>query len=121
MKTDDWSPRRMAAMNRKLAKSRWGAMLTKGHLSMLDELSRQFQFSVAMGDVVLLDGRWYVTHTGLVRLARNSRCAGVQFSRYWNFRTLQVDVGHSRPLSSNPAHAAASSDMEMPIPPMYRH
>ena len=26
---------------------------------------------------MLLDGRWYVTHTGLIRLARHSRCAGI--------------------------------------------
>jgi hypothetical protein len=30
-----------------------------------------------MGDVLLLDGGWYVTHTGLIRLARRNRCAGI--------------------------------------------
>ncbi len=37
----------------------------------------QFGFSLPMGDVLLLDGRWYVTHTGLIRLARRKRCAGI--------------------------------------------
>ena len=37
----------------------------------------QFGFSLAMGDVMLLEGRWYVTHTGLIRLARHKRCAGI--------------------------------------------
>ena len=37
----------------------------------------QFEFSLAMGDVLLLEGRWYVTHTGLIRLARHNRCAGI--------------------------------------------
>lgn len=76
MKTEDRSFRKLAALNRKLARSRWGTLLTEGHLSVLAELARQFQFSVAMGDLILLDGRWYVTHTGLIRLARNKRCAG---------------------------------------------
>ena len=78
MKSQDLSFRKLAALNRKLAKSRWGNLLTKAHLSMLGELSRQFKFSVAMGDLMLLDGRWYVTHAGLIRLARNKRCAGIQ-------------------------------------------
>ncbi len=30
-----------------------------------------------MGDIVLLEGRWYVTHTGLLGLARRSHCAGI--------------------------------------------
>src|SRR5438552_11613233 len=78
MKAADLSFRKLAALNRKLAKSRWGNFLTESHLSMLSELSRQFQFSVEMGDLLLLDGRWYVTHTGLIRLAHNKRCAGIQ-------------------------------------------
>jgi hypothetical protein len=32
---------------------------------------------VRSGDLLLLDGRWYVTHTGLLRLARRSHCAGI--------------------------------------------
>jgi hypothetical protein len=78
MKTEDLSFRKLAALNRKLARSRWGTLLTEVHLSVLAELARQFQFSVAMGDLILLDGRWYVTHTGLIRLARNKRCAGIR-------------------------------------------
>src|SRR5579863_10212029 len=85
MKCENPSFRRLAALNRKLAKSRWGNLLTDAHLSMLGELSRQFKFSVAMGDLMLLDGRWYVTHTGLIRLARNKRCAGIQVRPVPNF------------------------------------
>jgi hypothetical protein len=77
MKTGGRPFRKLAALNRRLAKSRWGTLLTRAHLSTLAELSGQFEFSVAMGDVVLLDGRWYVTHTGLIRLARQNRCAGI--------------------------------------------
>jgi hypothetical protein len=31
-----------------------------------------------MGDVRFLDSTWYVTHTGLIRLARRRRCAGIK-------------------------------------------
>jgi len=46
-------------------------------MSTLAELSMQFEFSLAMGDVLLLEGCWYVTHTGLIRSARRNRCAGI--------------------------------------------
>jgi len=77
MKTENRSFRKLTASNRRLAKNRWGPLLTQIHLSTLAELSRRFEFSVAAGDVLLLDGRWYVTHTGLIRLARHHRCAGI--------------------------------------------
>jgi hypothetical protein len=34
-------------------------------------------FSVANGDIILIDNRWYVTHTGLLGLATRKRCAGI--------------------------------------------
>ena len=85
MKSESRTFPKLAALNRKLAKSRWGDLLTKAHLSMLGELSRQFKLSIAMGDLMLLDGRWYVTHSGLLRLARNRRCAGIQVRPLANF------------------------------------
>jgi hypothetical protein len=30
-----------------------------------------------MGDLALIDGRWYVTHTGLLRTAKRHRCFGI--------------------------------------------
>lgn len=33
--------------------------------------------STESGDLIRIDGHWYVTHSGLLRLARKSRCAGV--------------------------------------------
>jgi hypothetical protein len=43
----------------------------------LNELTKQFSFSFASGDVILLESRWYVTHTGLLRLARRKKCRGI--------------------------------------------
>ena len=43
----------------------------------LKELTEQFSFSVTCGDVIQLENGWFVTHTGLVRLARRKRCRGI--------------------------------------------
>ena len=40
-------------------------------------LPKRYRFSVESGDLLWLDGRWYVTHSGLIRLARRSHCAGI--------------------------------------------
>lgn len=77
MKTGIAPHQKLTTLNRRMAKSRWGALLSQAHLSTLAELTKQFEFSLAMGDVLLLGGNWYVTHTGLIRLARRSRCAGI--------------------------------------------
>jgi hypothetical protein len=38
---------------------------------------QSYRFSVESGDLLRIDGRWYVTHSGLIRLARRSHCAGI--------------------------------------------
>jgi len=77
MKTRISPLQKLVRLNRRLAISRWRTLLCQTHLSTLAELSMQFGFSMVMGDVLLLEGRWYVTHTGLIRLARRSDCAGI--------------------------------------------
>jgi hypothetical protein len=51
--------------------------LSKSVLRALSELIRRHQVSVTDGDVKYLDGGWYVTHSGLLRLAERRRCAGI--------------------------------------------
>lgn len=46
-------------------------------LEQLRELTRNFSLSLKCGDLLLLDGGWYVTHSGLLRLAERRRCAGI--------------------------------------------
>ena len=46
-------------------------------LEQLGELSRNSEFSLRSGDLLLLSGGWYVTHTGLIRLAARKRCRGI--------------------------------------------
>jgi hypothetical protein len=51
--------------------------LSKPALHALRELIQRHQISVTNGDVRYLDGGWYVTHSGLLRLAERRRCAGI--------------------------------------------
>ena len=44
----------------------------------LINLSQDYGFSIALGDLLLLDEKWYVTHTGLIGLANRARCSGIR-------------------------------------------
>jgi len=65
--------------NLKLARSLWGA-LPIAAVKQLKELTAKFRLSVAAGDLQLLEGRWYVTHAGLLRIAQRRRCTGIRTS-----------------------------------------
>jgi hypothetical protein len=62
--------------NRRFAKSRWGS-LTSAALEQLRRYSEELQFSIATGDILFLEKAWYVTNSGLARLARRESCAGI--------------------------------------------
>ena len=66
----------LGLQNIRSARRRWGVSLEQA--SLLKALTEEFKLSVALGDLSLLDGKWYVTHSGLLRLARRNRCAGIQ-------------------------------------------
>ena len=51
--------------------------ISQARIQALKELTKQFSFSFASGDVIQLENGWFVTHTGLVRLARRKRCRGI--------------------------------------------
>src|SRR5580704_5174491 len=71
------STKSLIRQNKRYAKLRWGQLLGRIALIALANLTEQFHFSVADGDVLFLDSGWYVTHSGLIRLARRNRCAGI--------------------------------------------
>jgi hypothetical protein len=43
----------------------------------LREIATQHDLSVGAGDLIYLSNGWYVTHTGLIGLARRKRCSGI--------------------------------------------
>jgi hypothetical protein len=60
-----------------LAGKRWSRQLDKANRRLLKTITEQYSFSIADGDLIWLSRGWYVTHSGLIRLARRSRCAGI--------------------------------------------
>jgi hypothetical protein len=63
--------------NRRIARLAWGS-LDRETTGQLKFLTTKYCLSVAAGDLQLLSGRWYVTHSGLIRLAQRKRCSGIR-------------------------------------------
>jgi hypothetical protein len=108
--------------NLKLARSKWAQELNRSALEHLKSLSRDFQFSVASGDLLLLNASWYVTNTGLLRLAARRRCRGIQvqlvpeFSDAANGRyALKATVFKSRTCQGFVGHGDADPSNVSPL------
>src|SRR5437867_1814806 len=61
----------------RLAKRLWGKNLGRLAITTLKQTIETHSLSLVAGDLIYLGGRWYVTHTGLLGLARRNRCAGI--------------------------------------------
>jgi hypothetical protein len=80
--------------------------LSETTLSALRVATHGYALSVASGDLLLLDGRWYVTHSGLLRLAFRSRCSGILTAidgtasnpsdNRWVFKATVYKTSHSK-------------------------
>jgi hypothetical protein len=89
-----------------VAKRLWPNQLTRIQLESLKSLCTDYWFSVAAGDLLLLEGRWYVTHSGLMKLSRRNNCSGIcvqpvpQFcnvqSGHWVFKATVHKNGAGR-------------------------
>ena len=62
--------------NARIARKLW-PNLSREALLRLTEITNRYRFSIGTGDLTYLDKGWYVTHTGLLGLARRSRCNGI--------------------------------------------
>ena len=62
--------------NKRAARIRWQNISAEGW-KILRSLTSRYQLSVSSGDLILLDGKWYVTHSGLLALARRNKCCGI--------------------------------------------
>lgn len=75
----------LVRQNIRLAK-RWNAgELGPGALERLRNLTKTFGFSLALGDFQYLNGGWYITHAGLLRLAQRRRCVGIRVHQVHQF------------------------------------
>jgi len=71
--------------NRRLARRKWLGKFGVTRLHTLDSLSQEYSFSIALGDLIFLDDKWYVTHAGLLRLAHRTQCAGIRVQQIREF------------------------------------
>jgi len=70
-------PRKTAVQTSiRMARRIWNN-LSREALTRLREITTQHDFSVGAGDLIYLNNGWYVTHTGLIGLARRKRCGGI--------------------------------------------
>ena len=76
---------RLARKNVKLAKGKWAGELSSHQLQVLRSLTENYGFAVALSDLLLLDGGWYVTHAGLLRLAARGRCNSIRVEQVRHF------------------------------------
>jgi len=65
--------------NVRLARQLWGEP-SRMALHGLRNLTARYSLSVAEGDLQFLEGRWYVTHAGLLHIAERRQCAGIRIS-----------------------------------------
>lgn len=107
--------------NLRLAKRRSVGELELTTIDRLRELTMRFGFSLALGDIQHLDGGWYVTHAGLLRLASRRRCAGIQVEQaregsdpsrsHWVFKATAYKSANSRGFvgygDANPSNVSA--------------
>jgi hypothetical protein len=47
-------------------------------INALKQLTNNLAVSVAAGDLQFLENRWYVTHSGLLRIAQRHKCRGIE-------------------------------------------
>ena len=83
-------------VKRKLARATWGERSITA-LQNLKQLTAEHSLSVAAGELQFLDGKWYVTHAGLLGIARRNRCSGIKSALVERYLTLRWAAGCSRP------------------------
>ncbi len=63
--------------NARFAKRYLDKRQTPEQIKMLQRLTEQLELSVPAGELQLIEGRWYVPHSGLLRIATRKRCCGI--------------------------------------------
>ncbi len=69
----------LTKVNIRMARKIWGPF-PPANLLALRQLTEDHQLSVAAGDILYLENGWYVTHSGLLRIAQRKKCAGIRTS-----------------------------------------
>ena len=96
--------RLLGKTNIRFARSNWD--ISPEQVAVLKRLTKELQLSVAAGDLRVLEGKWYVTHAGLLRIAQRNRCSGMRTavdmrlsdpaSCHWVFKATVYKTPRSR-------------------------
>ena len=52
--------------------------VTNSQMLVLRDMTRTLRLSLRVGDLLMLNGRWYVTHFGLLRVAQRRKCSSIK-------------------------------------------
>src|SRR5271169_1522416 len=75
--------RLLAVQNVRLARRHWE--VSAEQVTALRALTEELQLSIAAGDLMLLDSKWYVTHAGLLHIAHRTHCTGIRVHQVHEF------------------------------------
>ncbi len=92
----------------------WGDLPQTAIDSLLN-LVKRFEISVSLGDVQYLNGRWYITHSGLFGIADRRRCSGLTTNLLLSCLIRRLAAGSSGQRFSSPPDRRGSSVTAMPI------
>lgn len=80
---EKWSCEQSADLfrnNLRASRSLWAKTITASRAAMLREITEKFYLCVTSGHIVLIDGSWYITHSGLLDIADRAGCHGIDVS-----------------------------------------
>jgi hypothetical protein len=78
MKSTSKPGNRLLRTNLRRARQLWPSQVGPAQVWRLRNLTEAYLFSTDAGDLQLLNGAWYVTHAGLLGLARRKGCTGIR-------------------------------------------
>jgi hypothetical protein len=89
--------------NVRFAQERW--FFSRGQLAEVKRLTEELRLSIVSGELSNIGGKLYVTHSGLLRIAKRSRCSAIRvrplrefsdpLSRRWVFMAVVHKSGRS--------------------------
>ena len=88
--------RALTRSNARFAQKNW--LFSRGQLAELKRLTEELRLSIVSGELSNIGGKLYVTHSGLLRIAKRHRCSAIRvrpirefsdpLSRRWVFRAV---------------------------------
>jgi hypothetical protein len=89
----------------RFARANWGE-LGRDKFKELRSILVKHQLSAALGDVIFIGHHWYITHSGLLRMARRNKCSGIRTNlerqlsdpqnKRWIFKAVVYNRRNSR-------------------------